>query len=344
LCCQTRKLYSVSWPYRLSATNCSLGRTKSKNGDPRDLDLRGLPCTQILSSRRIRIHTPVLSSSLRRPWLWVLPSFVWLALLIAAPLVFICVLSLAHREASGGIDWVFGLTNYLRAFDPLYLRIYWRSFILAVATTLFCLVLGFPVAQFIASQKSAAAKNFLLLLVTLPFWTSFLVRMYAWMILLRAEGPINNVLLDWRIVREPIPLLYSNFAILVGLVYGELPFMILPLYTVLEKIEKPLLEASADLGCSSWQTFWRVLLPLSRSGINAGVILVFIPSLGAFLAPDLLGGAKSMMAGSLIQSQFAVVRDQPFGSAIASLLAVLVLALLAVSYKATQRSVEVRTL
>jgi spermidine/putrescine transport system permease protein len=259
-------------------------------------------------------------------------------------LLFILVLSFAGREASGEIDWVFGLTNYLRAFDPVYLRIYLRSFTLAGVTTLLCLTLGFPVAQFIASRSSVPAKNLLLFLVTLPFWTSFLVRMYAWMILLRTEGPINNLLLRCGIIQEPLSLLYNNFAIVVGLTYGELPFMILPLYTVLEGIEKPLLDASADLGCGAWQTFWRVLLPLSRSGMAAGVILVFIPSLGAFLTPDLLGGAKSMMAGGLIQSQFAVVRDQPFGSAIAVLLTILVLFLLAVSYQATKRGVEVKVL
>lgn len=280
----------------------------------------------------------------RRAWLWVLPAFLWLAGLIGLPLLFVLVLSFTRRQATGEIEWVFGLTNYLRAFDGLYLLVYLRSFLLAIATTGLCLVLGFPVAQFIARQKSTASKNFLVLLVTLPFWTSFLVRTYAWMILLRSEGLINQALLHLGFIQEPLSLLYNNFAILVGLVYGELPFMILPLYTVLEKVEQSLLEASADLGGGAWQTFWRVLVPLSRSGIAAGVILVFIPSLGAFLTPDLLGGAKSIMAGNLIQSQFAVVRDFPFGSAIAFLLVLLVLLLLAVSYQATKRSVEVKIL
>lgn len=260
------------------------------------------------------------------------------------PLVFVFVLSFARRETGGGVQWVFGPENYLRAFDGLYLSIYLRSIGLALTTTLLCLVLGFPVAQFIALQKSATRKSVLLFLVTLPFWTSFLVRTYAWIILLRTEGLINKILLDWGIIQGPLSLLYNNSAILIGLVYGELPFMILPLYTVLERLERGLMEASADLGCGAWRTFWRVLLPLSRSGIVAGVILVFIPSVGAFLTPDLLGGAKSMMAGNLIQSQFAVVRDQPFGSAVACLLTGIVLVLLAASYKATKRSVEVRVL
>ena len=283
---------------------------------------------------------PIPAATFRRPWLLVLPSFAWLAVLVGLPLIFVFILSLTRREASGVIDWTFGLTNYLRAFDRLYLLIYLRSFVLAAVTTVLCLMVGFPVAQFVASQRSTAVKNLLLLLVTLPFWTSFLVRTYAWIILLRTEGVVNQTLLHWKLIQEPLPLLYNNFAILVGLVYGELPFMILPLYTVLEKIEKPLVEASADLGCGAWQTFWRVLLPLSRSGVAAGVILVFIPSLGAFLIPDLLGGAKSVMVGNLIQSQFAIVRDQPFGSAIAFLLTVLVLVLLALSYKSMRQSVE----
>jgi spermidine/putrescine transport system permease protein len=144
------------------------------------------------------------------------------------------------------------------------------------------------------------------------------------------------------LLSAPLNLLYNNFAILIGLVYGELPFMILPLYTVLEKMEKSLLEASADLGCSPWNTFVKVLVPLSKHGIWAGAILVFIPSLGAFITPDLLGGAKTMMLGNLIQSQFAVVRDQPFGSALAFLLTAVVLLLLAVSYRAAKRGAEER--
>jgi len=180
--------------------------------------------------------------------------------------------------------------------------------------------------------------------VTLPFWTSFLVRTYAWIIILRSEGLINSRLIEWGIISAPLNLLYNNFAILLGLVYGELPFMILPLYAVLERMEKSLLEASADLGCSPRKTFFRVLVPLGQSGIWAGGILVFIPSLGAFITPDLLGGAKTMMVGNLIQSQFAVVRDQPFGSAVAFLLTVVVLTLLALSYRTTKRSAEVRIL
>jgi spermidine/putrescine transport system permease protein len=228
--------------------------------------------------------------------------------------------------------------------DPLYLWIYWRSLLLALATTLICLVLGFPVALFIAQQPSAGLRNLLLFLVTLPFWTSFLIRTYAWILLLRTEGIINNTFLTLGIIQQPLPLLYNNFAILAGLAYAELPFMILPLYTALERIDKSQIEASSDLGCTAWQTFWRVLVPLSRPGVRAGVVLVFVPSVGAYLTPDLLGGAKSLMAGNLIHNQFAVVRDHPFGAAIAFLLTIVVLALLGVTYQKTREHTELRLL
>lgn len=281
---------------------------------------------------------------LRSSPLWALPALIWLLVLIAIPLAFVFVLSLSRRNPSGSIEWALGISNYLRALDPLYLWIYWRSLLLALTTTLVCLVLGFPVAHFIARQPSAALRNLLLFLVTLPFWTSFLIRTYAWILLLRTEGIINNALLALGIIQQPLPMLYNNFAILAGLVYTELPFMILPLYTVLERIDKSQLEASSDLGCTDWQTFWQVLLPLSRPGITAGVVLVFVPSVGAYLTPDLLGGAKSLMAGNLIHNQFAVVRDHPFGAAIAFVLTVVVLALLAVSYRTTREHAELRVL
>jgi spermidine/putrescine transport system permease protein len=277
-----------------------------------------------------------------RPLLWILPALIWLALCIGLPLLIILLVSFARREAYGGIELGLNLSNYARAFETLYGAIYFRSLLLASLTTGLCIILAFPVAYFMALQRSPAVKNLLLFLVTLPFWTSFLIRTYAWVIILRAEGVINNQLVNWGILDAPLNLLYNNFSILIGLVYGELPFMILPLYTVLEKMEKSLLEASADLGCTPWNTFMRVLVPLSRHGIWAGAILVFIPSLGAFIIPDLLGGAKTMMLGNLIQSQFAVVRDQPFGSALAFLLTTVVLLLLAFSYRVTRRGAEGR--
>jgi spermidine/putrescine transport system permease protein len=175
------------------------------------------------------------------------------------------------------------------------------------------------------------------MLVVIPFWTSFLIRTYAWMVILRTEGVVNNALLGLHVISEPLRLLYTPSAVFIGLVYGELPFMILPLYTVLQKIDPALLEAAEDLGASRWRAFLRVTLPLSRPGLVAGGVLVFISSAGAFITPDLLGGARTMMVGNLIQNQFAVVRDQPFGSAVAFLLTFVVLALLFSSLGSAQR-------
>jgi spermidine/putrescine transport system permease protein len=234
--------------------------------------------------------------------------------------------SLGRRSAYGGIVHEWGIANYLRALEPLYLGILARSFVLAAATTLVCLLLSYPVAYWIGIKASARWRQALLVLVILPFWTSFLVRMYAWIFLLRNEGLLNQLLAGVGL--GPLPLLYNDAAVLLGQVYGELPFMILPLYASIERLDRSLLEAAADLGAAPARALWRVTLPLTRPGIVAGCVLVFIPSLGAYLAPDLLGGARTVFAGNLVQSQFAVARDVPFGSALSFLLTLLVLVLL----------------
>jgi spermidine/putrescine transport system permease protein len=162
----------------------------------------------------------------------------------------------------------------------------------------------------------------------LPFWTSFLIRTYAWMFLLRDTGLINSTLLSLHVIHEPLPLLFNDGAVILGLVYGYLPFMVLPLYATLEKLDPALLDAAQDLGATPWVTFWRVIVPLSRAGILSGVLLVFIPCLGAYLTPDLLGGGRSIMVGNLVQNQFTTARDWPFGSAVSLLLMSLVLVLL----------------
>jgi spermidine/putrescine transport system permease protein len=254
------------------------------------------------------------------------------------PLAYLLGVSFARRSPYGTVEWVLGFANYARAFQPLYLEIYWRSLWMALATTALCALLAFPVAYTIARRVPARWKSALLLAAVIPFWTSFLIRTYAWMVILRTEGVANTVLLDLHLIHRPLVLLYTPLAVFIGLVYGELPFMILPLYVVLEKIDPALLEAAQDLGASGRRVFWKVTLPLSAPGLVAGTILVFIPSIGAFITPDLLGGARSMMVGNLIQNQFAMVRDQPFGSAVAFLLTFVVLALLAVTLRTAQRA------
>jgi spermidine/putrescine transport system permease protein len=190
--------------------------------------------------------------------------------------------------------------------------------VIAIVATAFCLLLGFPMALFIS--RSGRRKNLYLQLVTLPFWTSFLVRTYAWLFLLRDTGLINTLLIKAGIVSSPLPLLYNNGAVLLGLVYGYLPFMVLPLYATIERMDPALLEAAADLGARPFAALRRVTLPLALPGMFAGSVLVFIPCMGAYLTPDLLGGGKTVMAGNLIQNQFTTARDWPFGSAVSLML------------------------
>ena len=190
--------------------------------------------------------------------------------------------------------------------------------------TVLCLLLGFPLALFISRARKW--REIYLYLVILPFWTSFLVRTYAWLFLLRDTGLLNTILQSLGIIREPLPLLYNNGAVLLGLVYGNLPFMILPLYATLERLDPALLEAAADLGAKPLAALLRVVIPLAGPGIRAGSILVFIPCVGAFLTPDLLGGGKTVMIGNLVQNQFTTARDWPFGSAVSlALMAIVVL-------------------
>jgi spermidine/putrescine transport system permease protein len=264
-------------------------------------------------------------------------SLLFLVGLFVLPLVYLFAVSFAERARYGTIRWAFSLENYLRAFHPLYLEIYWRSLWIALATTLVCAVLGYVVAYTIALRVSGAWKSVLLMLVVIPFWTSYLIRTYAWMLIFRAQGVINRTLLWLGLIHQPLQLLYTTFAVFIGLVYAQLPFMILPLFAVLQKLDPALLEAAQDLGASRSRTFLRVTLPLSSSGLAAGSALVFISAAGAFITPDLLGGARSMMVGNLIQDQFAVARDQPFGSAIAFLLTFVVLALLLASLRSSER-------
>ncbi len=264
-------------------------------------------------------------------------SFFWLIGFFLLPLVYMLAVSFATRSPYGTIQWVPGFRNYARGFQPLYLEIYWRSFGMALLTTVFCALLGYPVAYTIALRVPARWRSAYLLLVVIPFWTSFLIRTYAWMVIFRTEGVINNALFTLHLIHTPLRLLYTPLAVFVGLVYGELPFMILPLYAALQKIDTSLLEAAADLGASRFHTFLNVTLPLSTPGLVAGSVLVFIPSIGAFITPDLLGGARTMMVGNLIQNQFALVRDQPFGSAVAFLLTFVVLALLLATLRSAQQ-------
>ncbi|MEZ5353101.1 MAG: ABC transporter permease [Bryobacteraceae bacterium] len=244
--------------------------------------------------------------------------------LLAAPLVIVAAYSLLTRGVYGGQSRPLTLESYSRLADLLYFGIALKSLLIALAATLICLVLAFPLALFIA--RSGRRRNWYLHLVMLPFWTSFLVRTYAWMFLLRDTGLINTILAGVGAIAEPLPLLYNDGAVVLGLVYGYLPFMVLPIYATLERMDTALEEAAADLGARPWVALATVTLPLTRPGMIAGSVLVFIPSLGAYLTPDLLGGGKSTLIGNVIQQQFTSARDWPFGSAISLVLMMLVLA------------------
>lgn len=264
-----------------------------------------------------------------RAW-FLLPARVWLWLLFLAPLAIVGGYSLLTRGTYGGVELPWTLENYQRTFDPLYGAILLRSVVIAAIATALCLVLAFPLALFIA--RASERKNLYLNLVILPFWTSFLVRTYAWLFLLRDTGLVNTVLMRLGITSAPLPLLYNDGAVVLGLVYGFLPFMVLPLYATIERMDPALLEAAADLGAQPWRTFFRVVVPLARPGIWAGVVLVFIPCLGAYLTPDLLGGGKSVMIGNLVQNQFTTARDWPFGAAISLGLMLIATGALAIGY------------
>jgi spermidine/putrescine transport system permease protein len=247
-----------------------------------------------------------------RRW-FLMPARLWMALFFAAPLAIICAYSLLTRGDYGGVERPWTLESFTRLADPLYLAIFWRSLWIAFLATALCALLGFPLALFIS--RAGLRRNLYLQLVLLPFWTSFLVRTYAWLFILRDTGLINTLLTRFHLIDGTLPLLYNDGAVLLGLVYNFLPFFVLPMYATLERLDPALLEAAADLGARPFAVLWRVVIPVSAPGFVAGSVLVFIPCLGAYLTPDLLGGGKSVMLGNLVQNQFTTARDWPFGSA-----------------------------
>lgn len=256
--------------------------------------------------------------------------YVWLLLFFLLPFVIVAKISFAEYRLglppyTALVEWAEG--TYLRIQlaignyqflleDPLYVQAYLGSLKMATVSTLLTLVVGYPMAYGIARAKPST-RNMLLLLVILPFWTSFLIRVYAWIGILKSNGLLNNFLLWTGLINEPLPLLYNEFSVYLGITYSYLPFMILPLYANLEKLDKSLLEAAMDLGCKPWKAFLTITLPLSLPGIVAGSLLVFIPAVGEFVIPDLLGGPETLMIGRVLWSEFFNNRDWPVASAVA---------------------------
>ncbi|MBI2759297.1 MAG: ABC transporter permease [Chloroflexi bacterium] len=270
------------------------------------------------------------------------PTLIVMIGLLIIPLILTLIVSFGQRSPDGNVIYSFSLDNYIRlagfstnctggasfCFNPLYAQILWRSLTLAFNTTVLVIALAYPLAYFIARAHPKRRTTFLFL-VLIPLWTNFVIRVYAWMMLLRKEGVIN-IILGWvmgllRIPFTPLEMLYTPGAVLVGMVYEFLPFMILPIYTSLEKIDNSLYEAAADLGANSIRTLLRVTLPLSMPGVVAGTILVFIPVMGTFIVSDILGGRQVILVGNLIQRQFLDARDPTFGSAASLILMVLTL-------------------
>jgi spermidine/putrescine transport system permease protein len=259
-----------------------------------------------------------------RAWTLLAPGGVWLVAFFLVPIFIMLIYSVMPRGIYGGVERGFTLEHYARFFDPLYLEVLQRTFSWSLICMGICLVLGYPVAYVIV--RSGRWRNLLLFLVVLPFWTSFLVRTFAMIFLMRDTGLINNWLVKLELIEQPLSILYTPFAVMAGLVYGFLPFMILPIYASLEKLDLSLLEAAEVLGARPGSRFRRVTLPLSMPGVVAGCLLVFIPALGSFLTADLLGGAKQLMIGNLVQNQFSAARNWPFGSAASFIVMTLVLA------------------
>jgi spermidine/putrescine transport system permease protein len=258
-----------------------------------------------------------------RTWLQLLPTWLVLGVFFLAPMATMLGISFREKGPAGTIKPIEDVThyitrgtflnNYRASLDPDYAGVYWRSLWLAVATTGLCLLIGYPMAYYIAIVADPRRKNLLLAMVAIPFWTSFLIRMGAWKLILGTQGVLNTML--GSIGVGPFEMLYTPGAVLIGLVYGELPFMILPLYASLEKMDRTLLEAAADLGAGAGGRFFRVTVPQTMPGIVAGIVLVFIPAAGQFVVSDILGGAKGALVGNIIQEGFQ--RNKPLKSAIA---------------------------
>lgn len=264
----------------------------------------------------------------------------WLGLFAFVPNLGLWVVTFLTRGEQDFVTPVFTLANYARLLDPSFLRILWNSIWLAAVSTLVCLLVGYPFAYRMA-RANARIKPWLLLLVIIPFWTNSLIRTYALVMLLKSGGVISALLQSLGFISEPVSFMYSDFAVFTGITYTFLPFMVLPLYASIEKLDTRLIDAAKDLGAGSLRAFWHVTLPLVFPGIVAGSMLVFLPSLGAFYIPEILGGAKSMLIGNFIKNQFLVARDWPLGAAASTILTLLLVLMVGVYYLSVRR-VEVR--
>ncbi len=308
-----------------------------------------IPSTQLSNAQQAAIRIEDKARISR--WLLTAPALITISIFGILPLIIIIIYSFLKAAPYGGVVWSPSVESYVSflfqadiftdelVFSPDFLEIYIRSFIFAVGTTVICLFLGFPTAYFMATRPPRQ-RNWWVLLITIPFWSNLLVRTLAIMFIIRDEGLLNNVLIGLGVIKTPITILYTDFAIVLGLFYSFLPFMVLPLYASLEKLDFRLVEAGYDLYASRPKVLFRIIIPLSKPGIIAGCLLVFIPALGAYVTPLILGGGKHMMIGDLIAQQFGSGRNWPLGAAQALILMSAVLVALFFYVRATTGKVK----
>lgn len=252
------------------------------------------------------------------------PTIFWLGVFMLIPLIYVIGISFLTKGAYGGVTFKLNISNYINLFNSDYIKVFADSIWLSLETTVICLILGYPFA-YILANSDRRMKSILVVLLMLPFWTNSLIRTYGWNTLLRTEGIINNLLIKIGAINHPLEMLYTDGAVLLGMVYALLPFMILPLYTSIEKLDYSLIEAASDLGATKSRIFRRVIIPLTMPGIFAGSIQTFIPSLGFFFISDMMGGGKTMYIGNLIKNQFLSARNWPLGAVLSIVLIVFTL-------------------
>lgn len=260
------------------------------------------------------------------------PVSFWMLIFIAVPLIYVFVMSFCSLDEYYNVTYKFTLSNYRRLIDIDYLKIYGQSLMIALLTTFFCILVAYPFSYLIARTKSKK-KNLLYMLVIIPFWTNSLIRIYGWRTFLGTSGWLNTILHFFHILKEPVDFLFNKGATVLGMVYCLFPFMVLPLYTAIEKLDTSILEASSDLGARKGATFWEIVLPLTSSGIFSGSIMVFIPTLGYFFVSDILGGGNADLIGNLIERQFQSGNNWPLGAALSIILIAVTLILVKIYQK-----------
>ena len=273
----------------------------------------------------------------RNNWILLVPFYLFTIIFVGLPIIYMFVLSFMSRAEVWCVDFTFTLDNYKKILEPLYLKTFRESFQLAFLSTGLVLLIGYPYGYFMA-RMNAVWKRRMMLLIMIPFWTSSLIRLYGWIIMFRSNGVLDKVLMGLHITEKPLKLLYTYPAVVVGMVYALVPFMILSVYSSAEKMDWTLVEAARDLGASSWRAFWTVTFKMTLPGLLSGVVLTFIPSMGLFFIADILGGNKIVLVGSVIQEQLTKGRNMPFAAALSAVLMVLTTLMIRLYRKVTGTS------